>query len=62
MIGVTDGVPVGFKEIHLRFDVETDAAPSDLDQLLATIERCCAIFQTIQTSPKTKAQTNVLRS
>jgi hypothetical protein len=33
-LGIADNVPVGFKEVRLRFDVETDAPQSDLVQLL----------------------------
>ncbi|MET2827483.1 OsmC family protein [Mesorhizobium shangrilense] len=52
-LGVTAGVPVGFKEIRLRFDVMTDAPQHQLDQLLELTDRYCVIFQTIQNSPKT---------
>lgn len=52
-LGVTEGVPVGFKEIRLRFDVETDAPQNKLDQLLELTDRYCVVFQTIQNSPKT---------
>ena len=49
----TEGVPVGFKEIRLRFDIDTDAPQSKLDQLLELTDRNCVVFQTIQNSPKT---------
>ncbi len=52
-LGVTEGVPVGFKEIRLRFDIKTDAPQNQLDQLLELTDRYCVIFQTIQNSPKT---------
>jgi uncharacterized OsmC-like protein len=61
-LGITDGVPVGFKEIRLHFDVETDAPQSDLAQLLEMTERYCVIFQTIQGSPNTKARMSVVRN
>jgi len=61
-LGITDGVPVGFKEIRLHFDVETDAPQSDLAQLLGMTERYCVIFQTIQGSPNTKARMSVVRN
>jgi len=61
-LGITDGVPVGFKEIRLHFDVETDAAQSDLAQLLEMTERYCVVFQTIQNSPNTKARMSVVRN
>ena len=49
----TEGVPVGFKEIHLRFDIDTDAPQNKLDQLLELTDRYCVVFQTIQNSAKT---------
>lgn len=61
-LGITDGVPVGFREIRLQFDVETDAPQSDLAQLLEITERYCVIFQTIQGSPNTKARMSVVRN
>jgi uncharacterized OsmC-like protein len=32
-------VPVGFKEIRLRFDVDTDASQDRLNELLSLVER-----------------------
>lgn len=60
-LGVAAEVPVGFKEIRLRFDVETDAPQDKLDQLLGVAERYCVIFQTIQNSPKTDIRINAVR-
>src|SRR4051794_21539474 len=51
-LGVADDVPVGFKEIRLRLDVDTDAPQDKRDALLELVERYCVIFQTIQNSPK----------
>lgn len=61
-LGVTEGVPVGFKEIRLCFDIESDASKSELDQLREITERYCVIFQTMQNSPRTGVQMNVVRS
>jgi len=61
-LGVTEGVRVGFQEIRLRFDVETDAPQDKLDQLMALTERYCVIFQTIQDSPRTAVQMNIVRN
>ena len=55
---MTEGVPVGFKAIRLRFDVKTDAPQNQLDQLLELTDRYCVIFQTIQNSPKTTVKLN----
>jgi uncharacterized OsmC-like protein len=38
-LGVTEGVPVGFKEIRLRFDVDSDASPDQFDQLIELTDR-----------------------
>ena len=58
-LGITDGVQVGFTEIRLRFDVDTDAPKDKRDELLKLVERYCVVFQTIQNSPKTDVQLNV---
>lgn len=58
-LGVTEEVPVGFKEIRLRFDVDTDAPQDKIDLLLGVTERYCVVFQTIQNRPKTEVQINV---
>src|SRR6201989_780013 len=44
--------PVGFAEIRLRFDVDTDAPQEKLDQLLKLTERYCVVYQTIRKGPK----------
>jgi uncharacterized OsmC-like protein len=52
-LGITEGVPVGFKEIRLSFDIDSEASQDRLDQLLELTDRYCVIFQTIQSQPKT---------
>ena len=52
-LGVTESVPVGFKEIRLGFEVDTDAPKERVDQLVALTEQYCVVFQTMQNSPKT---------
>ena len=50
-LGVDRAAPVGFAQIRLRFDVETDAAQDKLDQLLKLTERYCVVYQTIKSGP-----------
>jgi uncharacterized OsmC-like protein len=50
-LGVAKDAPVGFAEIRLRFDVETDAPQEKLDQLLKLTERYCVVYQTIRNGP-----------
>jgi uncharacterized OsmC-like protein len=50
-LGVAKDAPVGFREIRLRFDVETQAPQDKLDQLLKLTERYCVVYQTIKSGP-----------
>ena len=50
-LGVAKEAPVGFKEIRLRFDLDTDAPQDKLDQLLKLTERYCVVYQTIRSAP-----------
>ena len=50
-LGVAKEAPVGFAEIRLRFDVETDAPQDKLDLLLKLTERYCVVYQTIKSGP-----------
>src|SRR2546430_15729860 len=47
-LGVAKDVPVGFQAIRLRFDLDTDASPEQLDSLLRLTERYCVVYQTLQ--------------
>jgi uncharacterized OsmC-like protein len=51
-LGVDKETPVGFAEIRLRFEVDTDAAQDKLDLLLKLTERYCVVYQTIKNGPK----------
>jgi uncharacterized OsmC-like protein len=50
-LGVAKDAPVGFKQIRLRFDVDTDAPQDKLDQLLKLTERYCVVYQTLKSGP-----------
>src|SRR5437868_7612064 len=50
-LGVDKDAPVGFRQIRLRFDVDTDAPQDKLDQLLKLTERYCVVYQTIRNGP-----------
>ena len=50
-LGVAKDAPVGFAQIRLRFDLETDAPQDKLDQLLKLTERYCVVYQTIKSGP-----------
>ena len=50
-LGVAKDAPVGFAQIRLRFDLDTDAGQDKLDQLLKLTERYCVVYQTIKSGP-----------
>jgi uncharacterized OsmC-like protein len=50
-LGVAKDAPVGFAQIRLRFNVDTDAPQEKLDQLLKLTERYCVVYQTIKSGP-----------
>ena len=46
-LAVSEDVPVGFKEIRLNFDLDTDASEEQLATLLRLTERYCVVYQTL---------------
>jgi uncharacterized OsmC-like protein len=50
-LGLAKDAPVGFAQIRLRFEVETDAGQDKLDQLLKLTERYCVVYQTLKSGP-----------
>ncbi|HET7191174.1 MAG TPA: OsmC family protein [Pseudolabrys sp.] len=50
-LGVAKDAPVGFAQIRLRFDLDTDVGQDKLDQLLKLTERYCVVYQTIRSGP-----------
>jgi uncharacterized OsmC-like protein len=50
-LGVSKEVPVGFKQIRLNFDLDTDASEEQLKNLIRLTERYCVVYQTLSQSP-----------
>jgi uncharacterized OsmC-like protein len=46
-LGVSKEVPVGFQQIRLRFDLDTDASEEQIATLLKLTERYCVVYQTL---------------
>jgi uncharacterized OsmC-like protein len=57
-LGMAKDAPVGFAQIRLRFDVETDAAQDKLDRLLELTERYCVVYQTLRNGPPVTVSMN----
>ena len=54
-LGVSREAPVGFKNIALSFDLDTDASPESLAKLLELTERYCVVYQTLKHPPELRA-------
>jgi len=50
-LAVDKETPVGFRNIRLHFDLDTDATPEQIASLLKLTERYCVVYQTLRCSP-----------
>jgi uncharacterized OsmC-like protein len=50
-LGVAKDAPVGFREIRLRFRLDTDADDAQVATLLKLTERYCVVYQTLRGAP-----------
>jgi uncharacterized OsmC-like protein len=50
-LGVAKDAAVGFREIRLRFDLDTDASGEQKRKLIELTERYCVVLQTIRKAP-----------
>jgi len=46
-MGVDREAAVGFEEIRLRFELDSDASEEELDALVEATERYCVVYQTL---------------
>jgi uncharacterized OsmC-like protein len=50
-LGIARDAPVGFREIRLKLDLDSDASEEQLAKLLELTERYCVVMQTIRNAP-----------
>ena len=50
-LAVAKEAPVGFREIRLTFDLDTNAHEEQLETLLRLTERYCVVYQTLRQPP-----------
>jgi uncharacterized OsmC-like protein len=55
-LGVDRDAPVGFREIRLSVDVDSDAPQEKLDQLIKLTERYCVVLQTLKSGVEVVAK------
>ena len=51
-LGVAKDAAVGFREIRLSFELDSDAPADKIDSLVKLTERYCVVFQTLAKPPK----------
>jgi uncharacterized OsmC-like protein len=61
-LGVSKEVPVGFQEIRLQFNLDTDATPEQLGTLQKLTERYCVVYQTLIKPPRLVVSQQTRRS
>ena len=55
-LGVDREAPVGFREIRLVFELDTDEPPDRIDTLMKLTERYCVVLQTLRQPPSIGAR------
>jgi len=55
-LGVAKDAPVGFRDIRLKFILDTDADRAQLDRLIQLTERYCVVYQTLRAAPAIKVE------
>ena len=50
-LGVSKEAPVGFQNIRLQFELDTDATEEQIATLLKLTERYCVVLQTLRATP-----------
>lgn len=56
-LGIDKTAPVGFKAIRLRFELATDAAAGEVEDLIGLTERYCVVLQTLKAGPAIETAT-----
>jgi uncharacterized OsmC-like protein len=56
-LAVEREAPVGFTDIRLRFELESDASDEELETLQRLTERYCVVLQTLAASPSLSVTT-----
>ena len=51
-LGVDRSAPVGFSEIRLNFQLDTNAPAETLSKVIELTERYCVVFQTLKNAPR----------
>lgn len=55
-LGVDRDAPVGFRDVRVRFDLDTDADEATLAKLLELTERYCVVLQSVASPTPVRAE------
>jgi uncharacterized OsmC-like protein len=55
-LGVDKDAPVGFRDIRLFFELDTDASADQLATLQKLTERYCVVYQTLRSAPSVEVR------
>jgi uncharacterized OsmC-like protein len=61
-LGVAKDAPVGFRDIRLTFDLDTDADEEQLATLMKLTERFCVVYQTLRQPPEIAVERRVSKT
>ena len=61
-LGVAKDAPVGFRDIRLHFDLETEAPRDQIAKVLELTERYCVVYQTLCHPPRVEITHGCTRS
>jgi len=54
-LGVSKTIPVGFRQLRLTIDLDTNATAAERQKLIELTERYCVVYQTLLHSPEISA-------
>lgn len=57
-LGVSKEAPVGFRDIRLAFEIDTDAPADQVETLRRLTERYCVVYQTLRQAPSIAVSIN----
>jgi uncharacterized OsmC-like protein len=57
-LGVSKEAPVGFRDIRIAFEIDTDAPADQVETLCRLTERYCVVYQTLRLSPPISLSVN----
>lgn len=58
-LGVSKEVPVGFQQIRVLFELQTEATPEQVEKLIQVTQRYCVVYQSLVRSPEIDVRSKI---